>query len=76
MEYRDILQLMHHLQVWNGTDAKYKGMGENNAMRDRRNLISRVTLKEANELYKVTLHKDIHSLEVVSVGEWRDSRNL
>ena len=43
IEYRDIYQLMHHLQ----------GMGENNCLIDRRHYISRKTLEEADRLYKV-----------------------
>lgn len=43
VEYRDIYQLMHHL----------RGMGENNALTNRRHFVSRHTLKEADRLYKV-----------------------
>ena len=75
MEYRDILQLMH-LQVWDLPTTDWKGMGENNAMLERRNLISRVTLKEANELYKVIVVQDINHVEIISFKEWRDYRNI
>lgn len=47
IEYRDIYQLMHHLQ----------GMGENNALIERRPFIARKTLQEADRLYKVGLGK-------------------
>ena len=40
VEYRDIYQLMHHL----------RGMGENNALTNRRHFVSRHTLKEADRL--------------------------
>ena len=76
VEYRDILQLMHHLQVWDLPTTDWKGMGENNAMLERRNLISRVTLKEANELYKVIVVQDINHVEIISFKEWRDYRNI
>ena len=51
-------------------------MGENNAMLERRNLISRVKLKEANELYKVIVVQDINHVEIISFKEWRDYRNI
>ena len=70
MEYRDILQ------VWDLPTTDWKGMGENNAMLERRNLISRVTLKEANELYKVIVVQDINHVEIISFKEWRDYRNI
>ena len=43
VEYRDMYHLMHHLQ----------GMGENNALTERRRLVSRRTFEEAARLYKV-----------------------
>ena len=43
VEYRDIYQLMHHV----------RGMGENNALLNRRHFLSRKTIKEADRLYKV-----------------------
>ncbi|KNB45086.1 s-adenosyl-l-methionine-dependent methyltransferase [Blastocystis sp. subtype 4] len=45
--------ISRYSSVWDLPTTDWKGMGENNAMLERRNLISRVTLKEANELYKV-----------------------
>ena len=43
VEYRDMYHLMHHLQ----------GMGESNALTERRLFVSRKTFEEAARLYKV-----------------------